>query len=47
MQVDGKVQYPGKDVKNGNITINSDRMYHLVHADTGSVDALLQLEFSP
>ena len=34
-------------MKNGAITVDSDRMYHLVHADQPLKDALLELSFSP
>lgn len=45
--IDGKPANFWKDVKNGAITVDSDRMYHLVHADQPLKDALLELSFSP
>ncbi|MBC7498050.1 cytochrome c biogenesis protein DipZ [Candidatus Gracilibacteria bacterium] len=45
--VDGIVQNPGKDVQNGIITVDSDRMYHIVHSPHFAQDKILKLEFSP
>jgi len=47
MTVNGKVKNPGTDVKDGIITVNSDRMYHLVHSENFEQNQLLKLEFSP
>lgn len=47
VKVDGKIQYPSTDVHDGKITVNTDRMYHLVHAPSFLSDGLLELEFSP
>jgi Thioredoxin like C-terminal domain len=44
--VDGIVQNPGKDVQNGIITVDSDRMYHIVHSPDFAQDKILKLEFS-
>ncbi len=47
VKVDGKIQNPGKDVKNGIITVDSDRMYHLVHSPSFLENSILELQFSP
>ncbi len=47
VKVDGKIQNPGKDVNNGSIIVDSDRMYHLVHSPLFLENSILELEFSP
>ncbi|MEK7185926.1 MAG: cytochrome c biogenesis protein DipZ, partial [Patescibacteria group bacterium] len=42
--LDGKVQYPGEDNKDGVVTIDSDRLYRLINLPTPGRH-LLKLEF--
>jgi hypothetical protein len=44
--VDGKSQFFWKDVIDGKLTLDGDKMYHLVHASTIQA-GILDLQFSP
>lgn len=45
VSVDGKVQSAGKDVSDGTVTIDANRLYHLVHLPTAT-EATVTLTFS-
>lgn len=47
VKVDGKIQFSGKDVQNWVLSVDSDRMYHLIHSDNFLIDRVLELDFSP
>ena len=47
VKVDGETQNPGKDVQDGKIAVNGDRVYHLVRNSAFSIGNILELDFSP
>jgi cytochrome c biogenesis protein CcdA/thiol-disulfide isomerase/thioredoxin len=44
IEVDGKAQFPGDDVKNGVITVDKSRLYHVAHFETAG-EHVVRLRF--